>query len=64
MADMTDITKDIKLWLVILVLALGAIGVLIGKMTWAEAGGVVGTVVAAYIAADAVKMAIVQLAKR
>lgn len=55
---------DVKLRLVMLTVLLGAIGVLLGEMTWAEAGGVIGTVVAAYIAAAAVQQALAELAAR
>lgn len=61
---MTDLAKDVKFWLVVVVVVLGAIGVFLEKMTWAEAGGVVGTVVAAYIASAAVQQAIVQLGRK
>ncbi len=56
--------KDIRLWLVIALAVLGAIGVIVEEMTWAEAGGVIGIVVAAYIGAAAVERAIVQLATK
>jgi hypothetical protein len=47
----------------IVAIAFGVIGVLRDELSWAEAGGVAGMVIAAYIAAVAVKQALIALGK-
>jgi hypothetical protein len=45
--------NDLRFWLLVGFIVLGVIGVYVEKLTWAEAGGVLAPVTAAYMAITA-----------